>query len=112
MLNQAATAVVARNETWEGACATEPYECAWAREALLFVRALEVSGPLAGARARVQVSPDGILWLDEGTSLELPSTEGAASFARVREFGHFLRLAAELPAGAGLKVLVTLSLKG
>lgn len=33
------------------------------------------------------------------------------TFARVRHFGEFLRIAGTLPAGAEAKVLVTLSLK-
>ena len=29
-----------RNELWQDAAATEPYEAGWAREAIFFVRAL------------------------------------------------------------------------
>ena len=41
MLPENLTAVVARNESWTGASATEPYEAGWAKEAIVFVRALK-----------------------------------------------------------------------
>ena len=98
------TAVVARNERLTGDWATEPYEAGWATEALFFVRLLVDGAPPAAApppldlRARAQLSPDGMLWLDEGTTL--PPLQGGAAFLRVREFGNWLRLAGSLPAGA------------
>lgn len=109
MLPESTLAIVARNECWEGAAATEPYEAGWAREAVFFVRALEARG--AGGVARVQVAPDGMHWMDEGTTIELPAEAGASSFAKVGHFGGFLRLAVELPAGASLVVVVSLHLK-
>jgi hypothetical protein len=109
MLRRSYTATLARGERWTGAVQTEPYECAWATEAIFFVRALAAKGPLA--EARVQISPDGIHWVDEGTSMKLPKTKGAVAFARVRHFGGYLRLAAELPRGASLTVVVALALK-
>ena len=108
MLPESHTAIVARNVVWQGEVATEPYEVGWAREAIVFVRAL---GGTAQATARVQISPDGMRWVDEGASFPLPSETGAITFARVREFGAWLRIAAELPAGQSMKVLVTISLK-
>ena len=38
-------------------------------------------------------------WLDEGTSFALPLGRDATGCARVRHFGNWLRLAADLPAG-------------
>ena len=109
MLPESTLAIVARNERWEGAAATEPYECGWAREAVFFVRALEASGH-AGT-ARVQTAPDGMHWVDEGTTLSLPAEQGASTMAKVAHFGGFLRLAADLPPGAALTVIVSLHLK-
>jgi hypothetical protein len=103
------TATIARNETWEGDAVTEPYECAWAGEAIIFVRALDAAG--TAGTAKVQVSPDGIHWCDEGTWLTLPSRPGGMSFARITHFGGYLRLAAELPDGSMCKVIVALVLK-
>lgn len=112
MIRESHTAIVARNEPWSGAVATEPYECGWAGEAIIFVRALEVSGTPAPVQARVQISPDGMRWVDEGSHFTLPAAPDAIGFVRVREFGNWLRLAAELPDGFTIKALVTLSLKG
>jgi hypothetical protein len=109
-MRQSYTTVLERNTTWAGAWATEPYEAAWAGEALFFIRALEAAGELGGAVGRVQISPDGLHWVDEGTQIAL-SEPPATTFARVRHFGGWLRLAGELPAGATLKVLAYLALK-
>jgi len=111
MIRRSYTATIARNERWARAAETEPYEAAWAGEAIFFVRALEASGPLRGARARVQISPDGIHWCDEGTSFSLPTRAGQVTFGRVRQFGGYLRLAATLPPRARCKVIVALCLK-
>lgn len=111
-LRENLTAVVARNEAWSGSAATEPYEAGWAREAVLFLRALDDAQlPAAGATVRVQISPDGMRWLDEGASFPLPLQRDATGFARVRHFGNWLRLAADLPAGQTVKVLATFHLK-
>jgi hypothetical protein len=111
MIRRSFTAVIARNETWSGEVATEPYECAWAGEAILFVRALGAKGVLRGARARVQISPDGIHWADEGTSFALPAKTGQLTFGRVTHFGGYLRLVGKIPARASVTVLVSLVLK-
>jgi hypothetical protein len=40
-MRQSFTAVVERNVTWQGEFAVEPYEAAWATEAIYFVRVLD-----------------------------------------------------------------------
>ncbi len=109
MLRESFTAVLAQGETWSGRAATEPYEAGWAGEAMVFVRVLEGDG--GGVVAAVQVSPDGMIWADEGTTLAFPDRPDQVAFCRVRHFGQYLRLSAEIPAGKACKVLVTLSLK-
>jgi hypothetical protein len=129
------TAVVERGEPLQGRFATEPYEAGWATEALVFVRVLEAPAG-ARVRARVQISPDGMHWADEGTTLpEVTgpgtsggSTDGAAGpdagpdgsadgmsvpvFARVREFGNWLRVAGSVtPGDASVRALVYFVLK-
>ena len=65
MLPENLTAVVARNETWTGESSTEPYEAGWAKEAIVFVRALrDPKGKLP--KARVEISADGMHWAPEG----------------------------------------------
>ena len=110
-LRESTTFPLERNVTWRGAFATEPAEAAWASEAIFFVRALESRGMPAGALARAQISPDGMHWCDEGTSLSLPVTPDQQTFCRLRHFGGWLRLCGELPPGAGLRVIVYLVLK-
>ena len=103
------TATVERNVLWKGEFATEPYEAAWASEAIFFVRALAVSPDFSG-RARVQISADGIHWVDEGTVLDLPFEEDQVTFCKVRHFGGFLRIRGIAPRD-GVTVLVSLALK-
>lgn len=112
MLRHSANAVVARNEAWQGSVASEPYEVGWALEAVIFVRALAVLGDLSGTEFRVQISADGMHWVDEGSRFPAPARQDETTFCRVSRFGAWLRIAAELPPGAVLRPLVTLSLKG
>jgi hypothetical protein len=110
MLPENITAVVARNECWAGDAATEPHEAGWAREAIVFVRALKPpQGPQP--EAVVEISPDGIHWLAEGTTLAMPTEADAVAAARIRHFGNWLRLRARFAEGAEATVLVTLHLK-
>lgn len=110
MLPENLTAVVARNETWTGESATEPYEAGWAREAVVFVRALKgPTGPLP--KARIEISADGMHWCPEGSEFDLPATKDAVTFQRVAHFGNFLRVAASLPDGAEITLLVTFHFK-
>jgi len=111
LIRQSYTAVIERNVTWQGEFATEPYEAAWASEAIFFLRALAAADVPADAVARVQLSPDGIRWCDEGTVVSLPAEAEGLTFARVRHFGGWLRVAGRLPAGARFTVLVALALK-
>ncbi|MBK9123608.1 MAG: hypothetical protein IPM16_10895 [Chloroflexi bacterium] len=102
------TAVLERNTVWEGSFATEPYEGAWASEAVFFVRTLAAG---AETTARVQISPDGIHWCDEGTLLTVPGEAESLAFCRVSHFGGWLRLAGTIPAGQKATVIVYLCLK-
>ncbi|MBS7699217.1 MULTISPECIES: hypothetical protein [unclassified Chelatococcus] len=110
MLRESFAAIVARNETWTGKSATEPYEAGWANEAVVFVRALK---PVTGkpGRARIEISPDGMRWAPEGTEFELPTEKDGIGFARVERFGTWIRVTADVPDGAAITVLVTLHLK-
>lgn len=114
-LRESTVAVVARNETWTaGSAETEPYEAGWASEAAIFVRALEDAAGAGGdtvGTARVEISPDGMHWVAEGTTFALPARKDGIGVARVARFGHWLRVVGELPAGAALKVVVTMQLK-
>jgi len=110
VLRESATVVIARNEVWRGDAATEPFEAGWATEALIFVRALK---PPVGAmaQARIELSPDGMRWLPEGTAFALPTEDDAMTMARVSHFGNWLRIAADFDDGAELTLLVTMHVK-
>ena len=110
-MQESYSAVIERNVTWQGAFATEPYETAWASEAIFFVRALAVDHMPEGTVARIQLSPDGMHWCDEGSTITLPTSEGVV-FGRVTHFGGWLRLVGEVPAGASVTIIVYLVLKG
>jgi hypothetical protein len=110
MLPENITAIVARNERWTGEAATEPYEAGWAREAVFFVRALkEPVGP--APEAWVEISPDGMHWVPEGTRFQMPAAKDAIAVARLSRFGNWLRIATRFVPGAECAVLVTLHLK-
>lgn len=111
MLRESHTAVVGRNEIWEGSAASEPYEAGWALEAIIWLRVLAVQGPPANVEARVQLSPDGIHWVDEGTRFTIPALKDGLTFARVSHFGNWLRVAADLPADMKLTMLVSITVK-
>ena len=107
-MRQSHTAIIERDVVWEGEVETEPYEAAWAATAIYFVRMLE--GRLFSGAARVQISPDGMHWVDEGTVIHFHG-ETSLFFGKVCDFGTYLRLVAELPEGESARVIVTLVLK-
>lgn len=110
MLPENITAIVARNETWSGKAASEPYEAGWAREAVIFVRALKEPKGTQPA-CRVEISPDGMRWVSEGTSASMPAGKDAVVALRIAHFGNWLRVAADFEPGAEVTVLVTVHLK-
>ena len=111
-LRESTTAVIVRGEAWSGEAASEPYEAGWATEAVIFLRTLKRDGDLSAARIRVQISPDGYNWVDEGTDIALPANNDAVTFARITHFGNWLRIGGDLPDGGSCQLLATLHLKG
>jgi len=110
-MKQVHTAVLERFGTFSGAFATEPYEAGWAEEAIFFVKVDAVDGGEATLTGQVQISPDGITWIDEGTPL--PAVKKGVACARVRHFGNWLRLACRVSGGQGtVQGTIYLCLKG
>jgi hypothetical protein len=109
-MRESITAVVARGDTWSGVVASEPYDVAWAGEAVVFLRSLGATGNPEQARAWVQISPDGMRWVDEGSMLAIPRVDEISS-VRIRNFGTYLRIMTVLPEGSSFKALLTISLK-
>ena len=90
---------------------THPYEAGWASEAIFFIRVESVAGEGASLEAAVQISPDGLNWVDEGTRFEPIGAEGL-HFVRVKHFGGWLRLDCRISGdGACFRPLVNLALK-
>ena len=110
-MRQSHTTVLERDVVWAGAFETEPYEAAWASEAIFYVRVLESGGPVETAEARVQISPDGMRWCDEGTRFRLTGDGAEVTFGRVSNFGTYLRLVGEVPEGGQMRVIVYLAMK-
>ena len=91
--------------------ATFGYECGWADEAIFYATAEDRTPAEALIDLRVQLSADGIRWLDEGSTLQL--TGPGAAFVKVRHFGGYLRLAGRVTGPEPRCVLtVRLALKG
>ncbi len=111
MLRRFHTAVLEKNETYTADFETEPYETAWASEALWFVRVLDLAGSGARLVAQPQMSPDGLFWCDmQQAPLEI-SAPGLHALA-LREFGGWLRLRCQLQgANPKVKLLIYLALK-
>ena len=104
MLRRSLTAVLEKNSTFESDFETEPYEVAWASEARWFLRIFEISGTL---RVYAQVSPDGLEWCAEGSPALEIREKGLYSFS-LRDFGHWLRIAAKLEGRIRLQILLAL----
>jgi hypothetical protein len=110
MLPENITAIVARNETWSGRAVSEPYEAGWATEAVIFVRALKTPiGPQP--KVRVEISPDGMRWVSEGSEAAMPKVRDGVVALRIKHFGNWLRVTSDFRRGAKSTVLVTIHLK-
>jgi hypothetical protein len=106
------TAVVERLQPVVREHATEPYEAAWADEALVFVK---VRGGLtdgASVHAQVQISPDGIDWLDFPGKANSVGRDGGLTAIQLRDFGTWLRVVLTTTQDEPVRVSVSLALKG
>lgn len=108
MIRNSHTAVLERNVTFTDVLVTEPYETAWAGEARVFVRALDLSGRL---EASAEISPDGLFWIAEGTP---PVALGQAGLLSIplRDYGHWLRIVLRVTGETpSARVIIYLALK-
>jgi hypothetical protein len=111
MMRNFNTVVLERLKFFHADFATEPYEAGWASEALFFIRVHSLEGSDPVLHSRVQISADGIEWIDEGTSFEPIDREGNY-FIRVKHFGGWLRLASVLDGEQPeIKLTIQLALK-
>lgn len=89
-MRQFSSTITERKVEFTGDFNTHPYEAGWASEAISFIRVedLEGSGVL---NAHIQISVDGVRWVDEGT-FHSPISEKGDYFVKVTHFGNYLRL--------------------
>src|SRR5690606_35736160 len=102
------TSTLEQRKVFEADFATHPLEVAWAGEAIFFVDAEQLDNGDGPLLLKVQLSVDGVNWLDEGTAFD-PIRGKANAFRRVSHFGGWLRLAGVMPE-SGSRYNVTIHL--
>lgn len=106
------TAVIERALPVGSSFESEPYETGWADEVTVFVKVRNGLDTERTLQARVQISPDGVDWVDFG--VDLPPLRGSSmTFVTVRGFGNWLRVAGTVDApDAEVRLSIYLALKG
>jgi hypothetical protein len=108
-MHQSYLAAVERNVPCAPGFATEPYEAAWAAEAIFYVRVLD--GPVATPmHFAVDISPDGMRWVPHGAAGAMAAGQDIAAVP-VTHFGTWLRLRRTDAEGATARVIVYLDMK-
>ena len=91
---------------------TEPFEVGWADEAIFFVKIHEINADDAVVSPIIQISADGIDWVDFESKMPIIHEKGT-HYKSVRDFGGWLRLKCEISGrDPEIKVTVQLALKG
>lgn len=103
-------ATVEQRKDISGEMCTHPMEVAWASEAIFFLTVEKIKSVGSHLKAVVQISPDGINWIDEGTEFELINSEGLY-FVRLANFGGWLRLKMNIEENGLFNMTIHLSLK-
>ena len=105
------TAVIERAQPVRGQHVTEPYETGWADEALVFVKVRSGLAEHSSLSAQVQVSPDGIDWVDlPGQAASIRDASLAA--IQLHNFGGWLRVTLAADQDEPVLASVYLALKG
>ena len=90
-MRQFSTTTVEQRKVFRSDFDTHPMEVAWASEVIFFIHIEDIKGNNTTLDAYVQISFDGVHWVDEGTSFPAISTTGIY-FVKVSHFGGWLRL--------------------
>lgn len=102
---------VERRKYFTGTISSHPMEAGWAGEAIFFLIIEELKGNDARLNAWVEISPDGINWIREGSMFPLIDKPGHY-FCKAAHFGNWLRVNGEiLGEDAAIKASVHLHLK-
>jgi hypothetical protein len=103
-MRQSQSAVIERGVELDRVHETEPFEVAWAGEARWFVQFLRPA-PGSTVEIRVQISPDGINWIDHESVPAVESDSVGFLSIPVDRFGHWLRLRIEQKSGEAAPLL-------
>ena len=103
-MRQSQSAVMERGFELERVHETEPFEVAWAGEARWYVQFLRPA-PGSEVEFRVQISPDGINWIDHDGHAPMVSAAVGLLSIPVERFGHWLRLRTEQASGTDAPIL-------
>jgi hypothetical protein len=103
-MRQSQSAVLERGAELQGVLETEPFETAWAGEARWFVQFLRPA-PGSTVDIRVQISPDGLQWIDHESLSAVQSEAVGLLSIPVERFGHWLRLRIEQTSGEASPLL-------
>jgi hypothetical protein len=90
-MRQFTTSTVEQRREFTSGFGTHPMETAWASEAIFFITVEDIQGESPVLKARIQISADGVNWVDEGTSFD-PIKRKGHYFIRVTHFGGWLRV--------------------
>ena len=104
IVRQSQSAVMERGVDLDKVHETEPFEVAWASEARWFVHFYRAA-PGSMVEFRVQISPDGINWLDHEGVAPVQSEAVGLLTIPVTHFGHWLRLRSEQKSGDAAPML-------
>jgi len=107
-MRQFFTSVVERKREVTSDFQTHPFEAGWASEAIFFIKVEGISGGDPQLGLKVQISADGLHWVDEGTGVSTIDSKGTY-FVKVRHFGGWLRLDGNVQ-GNDIKAKLTIHL--
>jgi len=99
--------MVLHQELYNGPYESESIEAAWASEAIAFVYVSDIQ-PDASLNLRVQVSGNGIQWINFGPQFDI-ITQNGGYFLQLKHFGTFLRLAGEVKGAKTDKAVLVLA---
>lgn len=111
MIAHSQSVVIERARHIKGHFETEPYEVGWAGEAVVFLTVRPEAKSDDWVEARMQISPDGVQWIDEGSAFAKQVGPGV-TFLKLSNFGNWLRIVGTAGgSGDGVAVSATLALK-
>jgi hypothetical protein len=109
-MKQFLTSTVEQRKIFDSDFNTHPMEVAWASEAIFFIHVEEIPVDSLELKASVQISVDGVNWVDEGTRFDTISSTGHY-FVKVSHFGGWLRLNCKLSVDSKAKITIHLVVK-